>query len=623
MTTGQKDNKNTVMEVPVIGISRHRIGLDGNGITTLVAFHDCRLRCKYCINPECFGNISDCSIYTPQSLLDEIIKDDVYFRATDGGITFGGGEPGIRAEFIKNFERLCPKEWKIRLETSLQFDLQSAETLAPIVDEWIVDVKTAESESYHHYTGGDYQQVVKNLHSLIDGLGVSKDKFVIRIPIIPGYTNRNQAEGTERRFREQGFSRFDIFEYHTERPKHLVSNGKAKCELLKALREEIANANGIEYESRECSHKGDCPGNCPLCEHELKKLSDDLRNQDVNSIKVSRELIDRINNHYLEDTDSGEDMGDILPLKGDVEIPLQGMPEPPMPGEIVLPPEPPHEKVLFKECAVAGVSFHLKYDDELWDELEAGQEVALVRDRKNKYDKNAVAVALPDDYDGDPDDFDFDYILGYIPKSENEEIAKMLDMGWDEVFYTTLSTVKHHGNINDRLRISIFIQSKEPQKPETIRIFNPSLHDWIGMLRDLEERGVAHFRWGGFPVWEHNLPKVGNQIVIMHYMGRKVVAFLMRIIAKGDACIPFVKDREIVTACDDCESFVIANTIGPVIVDKSELSFLGETVFGYDYEQEIPLDVSNALKEFFHKMMWKFNENNIDSDPSIDDPSLI
>ena len=35
--------------VAVIGISRHRLGTDGRGITTLVAFHGCPLRCKYCL----------------------------------------------------------------------------------------------------------------------------------------------------------------------------------------------------------------------------------------------------------------------------------------------------------------------------------------------------------------------------------------------------------------------------------------------------------------------------------------------------------------------------------------------------------------------------------------------
>ena len=36
----------------LIGLSRHRIGVDGAGVTTLVAFHGCPLNCKYCLNPQ-------------------------------------------------------------------------------------------------------------------------------------------------------------------------------------------------------------------------------------------------------------------------------------------------------------------------------------------------------------------------------------------------------------------------------------------------------------------------------------------------------------------------------------------------------------------------------------------
>ena len=39
----------------LIGISRHRLTTDGEGVTTLVAFHGCPLRCKYCLNPQSFA----------------------------------------------------------------------------------------------------------------------------------------------------------------------------------------------------------------------------------------------------------------------------------------------------------------------------------------------------------------------------------------------------------------------------------------------------------------------------------------------------------------------------------------------------------------------------------------
>ncbi len=607
-------------EVPVIGVSRHRLGTDGDGVTTLVAFYGCNLRCRYCLNPECFDRRSNWKLYSPQGLLDELMKDDVYFRATGGGITFGGGEPGLQTEFICEFKKICPPQWEIRLETSLQFHYQYTEQLAPIVDEWIVDVKTAETESYRQYTAGDYQQVRKNLHYLVDEFRVSKEKFVIRIPIIPGFTDRNKVEETERKFREQGFTRFDIFEYQTERPEHYRANGKAKCELLKTLRKEIADANGIEYKSRECSHQGDCPGTCPLCEFELANLSSDLQSQNADSIAVSKETIERINKLNAVEYHMGEDNGDGYPIDGDMIV-HPGKIEPPLEGEVILSPEPPHKKVLFKECAVAGISFHLKYDDEIWDELEAGQEVALVRERKNKYDTNAVAIALKDDYDGDPDNFDFDFILGYVPKSENEEIAKMLDMGWEDVFYTTLSTVKTHGNINDRLRISIFIRDKRPEvvKTDTLRIQSLGYSESFNVIKELETRGIVHFRWGGYPTWERPLPEVGDEVVLLCRQANRVMMLLTRIIAKDEDCSPFVDEDELF-AVDDCVCFVLANVCGPLFVNINQLDFLGiDTLGKHNVYDNMPQEDSDVLKAVFRKQLYRLYKNNIDLNPSLNE----
>ncbi|MCM1143051.1 MAG: hypothetical protein NC453_31180, partial [Muribaculum sp.] len=171
---------------------------------------------------------------------------------------------------------------------------------------------------------------------------------------------------------------------------------------------------------------------------------------------------------------------------------------------------------------------------------------------------------------------------------------------------------------NDRLRISIYIQSKEPEKPETIRLFEPRLDEWVDMLHELENRGTVHFRWGGYPTWEHNLPKLGSQIVVGHSIGHRVVMFLMRVIAVGDDCIPFVENPEIVNAVDDCVSFILANTVGPVIAEKSKLEFIDDYLFDSNYETELPKHISDFLKQFFHKQMLKYNEGNIDCDPSID-----
>ena len=52
--------------------------------------------------------------------------------------------------------------------------------------------------------------------------------------------------------------------------------GKSTCKLLKDIRQQIADANGISYQPKECHHKGDCAGTCPACEEEIRYLEREL-----------------------------------------------------------------------------------------------------------------------------------------------------------------------------------------------------------------------------------------------------------------------------------------------------------------------------------------------------------
>ena len=53
--------------------------------------------------------------------------------------------------------------------------------------------------------------------------------------------------------------------------------GKSTCKLLKSIRQQIADANGISYRPKECQHKGDCAGTCPACEEEIRYLEHELK----------------------------------------------------------------------------------------------------------------------------------------------------------------------------------------------------------------------------------------------------------------------------------------------------------------------------------------------------------
>ena len=86
--------------VPILGVNRHRLLIDGEGVTTLVAFHGCPLHCKYCLNPQSLSDDFDFPLYSCEQLYERVKVDELYFLATRGGITFGGGEPCLRSEFI-------------------------------------------------------------------------------------------------------------------------------------------------------------------------------------------------------------------------------------------------------------------------------------------------------------------------------------------------------------------------------------------------------------------------------------------------------------------------------------------------------------------------------------------
>ena len=56
-----------------------------------------------------------------------------------------------------------------------------------------------------------------------------------------------------------------------------MARGKYTCKILKEIRRQIAEANGIEFATSECRYKGDCLGTCPKCEAEVHYLEQQLR----------------------------------------------------------------------------------------------------------------------------------------------------------------------------------------------------------------------------------------------------------------------------------------------------------------------------------------------------------
>lgn len=197
----------------LIGISRHRLTTDGEGVTTLVAFHGCPLRCKYCLNPQSFAQEGVWKQYDCEQLYEEVKIDELYFLATHGGVTFGGGEPALQSNFISEFRRLCGTGWKITIETSLNVPQENIERLLPVVDCYIVDIKDMNNDRYETYTGKSNTRVIENLRWLV--IQGKAKQITIRVPHIPSYNTETDIENSIHQLKEIGLSDFDRFTYRT------------------------------------------------------------------------------------------------------------------------------------------------------------------------------------------------------------------------------------------------------------------------------------------------------------------------------------------------------------------------------------------------------------------------
>lgn len=196
---------------PFIAVNRHRLATDGEGVTTLVAFHGCPLRCRYCLNPQCLQVDGVWRRLTPGELYSEVEIDDLYFIATGGGICFGGGEPLLYPDFIKTFSKLMNPEWKLTVETSLNVPLENIKTIAALVQMWYIDIKDFSPTIYNAYTGKDNTQVIRNLVWL--AANGYADKVILRLPLIPDYNTEEDRLLSQQRLEALGFAHFDKFTY--------------------------------------------------------------------------------------------------------------------------------------------------------------------------------------------------------------------------------------------------------------------------------------------------------------------------------------------------------------------------------------------------------------------------
>jgi len=187
------------MEGVIFDIKRFAIH-DGPGIRTTVFFKGCPLHCWWCHNPESRAprveyvsgkkENGSCTqlghTISDKDLLQEIMRDRIFYETSSGGVTFSGGEPTLQHQFLHTMLRLCKKEsLHTAVDTSGYVDPQKLKQIIPWTDLFLFDIKHMVDEAHHKNTGVSNQTIFSNLQLLIRE---GKEIF-IRFPLVPGFND--------------------------------------------------------------------------------------------------------------------------------------------------------------------------------------------------------------------------------------------------------------------------------------------------------------------------------------------------------------------------------------------------------------------------------------------------
>ena len=197
----------------IFNIQRYSLN-DEAGIRTVVFFKGCPHRCPWCANPEsispkietvrreskclhcapCLRDADECPSgaferigrdVTLDELEREVMKDDVFFRSSGGGVTLSGGEVLMQAPFATQLlKRLRRYGIHTAIETAGDAPLSRLLPLARQCDEVLFDLKIMDPEQARSVTAVNLPRVLENLTQLVaEGINV-----IPRVPLIPGYT---------------------------------------------------------------------------------------------------------------------------------------------------------------------------------------------------------------------------------------------------------------------------------------------------------------------------------------------------------------------------------------------------------------------------------------------------
>lgn len=190
---------------------------DGPGSRFVIFFSGCKMRCKFCHNPDTW-NMTKGTLYTAEELLKETESCRAYW-GKKGGITVSGGEPLLQIDFlIELFTLAKEKEINTCIDTAGGPFTTEGEwfekfkKLMQVTDILLMDIKHIDEQEHIKLTG----QSGKNIIQMFRYLDEINKPIWIRHVLTPGITDNDEYLTKTRDFIRtlHNVQRVEILPYH-------------------------------------------------------------------------------------------------------------------------------------------------------------------------------------------------------------------------------------------------------------------------------------------------------------------------------------------------------------------------------------------------------------------------
>ena len=174
---------------------------DGPGIRTIVFLKGCYLRCRWCCNPESqeykFQELTQGGKtrtvgrdVTVAEVMDEILKDAVYYHRSGGGVTLSGGECMAQPEFAEALLRAVHEYgYHTAIETTAFASREVVERLIPHIDLVMMDIKHMDSAKHEAFCGKPNDKILENARFIAE----NAKEMIVRVPTVPTF-NASETE---------------------------------------------------------------------------------------------------------------------------------------------------------------------------------------------------------------------------------------------------------------------------------------------------------------------------------------------------------------------------------------------------------------------------------------------